>query len=184
MKKLGLILFIGCLIGACFTGNQCARKAPVLTPIDTGTTITNHPKDTSGETLYITCKDGITVSAHIVPGAVIYLVNNYDDYTNWKLNNKMPPKSAYRMRLADASGKCEFDTVRPPSETVKHTNYPGHTGGYIYNLIGFKIDPTTGDTDKVMLDAGQAYDGVLGNPITVNENNNPKLPHNVSVVFP
>jgi len=179
MKKLGLLLFVVCLIGVGITGNKCARKPDPVTPIDTSTQTTTK-KDTSGETLYITCKDGITVNAKIVPNAVLYLINNFTDYTNMFQNGILPPKGHYRM-VTTTTGLCEFDTVRPATGVaIPHTN-----STYNYNIVGYKINTTTSDTDKISTDQAQTYDGTgLGNNIVVALNNDPTKKKTVLMVFP
>src|SRR5207248_346322 len=98
-----------------FTASQC--KKPVINTNNNNTNTNNNnnhnTKDTSGQTLYITVKTGITASARPIEGARVYLFNNYFDFQKYDNTGVLTTnKSRYRYRVSDVIGECKMDTVR------------------------------------------------------------------------
>jgi hypothetical protein len=149
MKKIGLLLFLACVGVIAFTGNQCRKKVKA-TPLDTTNTVPV-VKDTSGQTLVVTFKDGITASATPKAGAIIYLVNNYDDWKNWDILGGSLTKGSYITAKTDGFGNCTFPKVRPATGI----SFPGHAQGYEYYMKGFWHNPSD-PTDSIV---GYAYTG-------------------------
>jgi hypothetical protein len=185
MKKLSLLFFALGLVFLTITGSNCKKKPPVIVPLPADTITTQH-KDTTGQDLAITVKESITATAKGVPNCAVYLINNFDDWSKFMQappNKVWPPKANYKVTTSGVDGTCAFAKVKPPSEKVKHTDFPGHSGGYVYYLVSYKVDKITGDTNYVT--PGGAYDPVsssIGGPTTIAINNFQGKPLTVSVI--
>jgi hypothetical protein len=161
MKKIGLVLFLLCVGVIAFTGNQCRKKIK-STPLDTSQNVTP-PIDTSGQTLVVTFKDGITATAAVKGGATVYLVNNYDDWSNWDVMGGKLTQGNYKTAVTDGLGQCTFPHVKPPTATA----FPGHSLGYEYYMKGIWHNPTN-PSDSLI---GYAYTGSgTGGEVTVSIN--------------
>jgi hypothetical protein len=163
MKKIGLILFIGCLAATAFTGNQC-RKKVTSTPIDTSVVVVP-PKDTAGEDLHVQVYlYNITGGSQVAGKADLFLLNNFNDYKDYTSSKKLT--STYIVKAqADDLGVYTFAKVKPSSINPPH-DFKGPGGGsYEYHIIA-RYPRNVGDTLW-----GEWQQGGNAAPIPVNINN-------------